>query len=83
VNHPILVVTQSGTKYAILLGRIDPKKPEQSVRMLSKVVLKKALYEAVNPPPEAVRHYTDNTPQDQRGYRPNRDFNSGYRGNRY
>ena len=77
VDWTDLVVTPLGEKYAILLGKIDPTKPEQVVRMLSKVVLKKALYDSVYPPPVAQRTYSDRYPQDTREHRPRRDYNDG------
>ena len=72
-----LVVTPIGEQYAILLGKIDPTKPVQVVRMLSKVVLKKALYDSVYPPPVAQRTYSDATQADNRPYRPRRDYGNG------
>ena len=76
-----IVVTPQGQHYAILLGKIDLTKPEQVVRMISKVVLKKALYDSVYPPPVAQRNYSDATPSEQRPYRPRRDYGDGSFGN--
>lgn len=70
IDHPELVVTPVGDKYAILLGDIKSAEQVQTVRMLSKMLLKKALWEVVNPPPEARRTYTDATPQ----YHQNRSY---------
>ena len=52
-EHDTIVVTPHGDNYVVLLGKTNPDKPEQSVRMLSKLLLKKALYELVNPPVQA------------------------------
>ena len=64
VENDVVVVTPSGEHYVILLGKIEASNRKYEVRMLSRQILKKALYESVNPPPVAQRTHNDTSVRD-------------------
>lgn len=58
IRHEIPIVTQCDGKYIVLAGEIPAKSEHTSIRLLSKIILKKAQ----QPPAVAVRQFTDQAP---------------------